>query len=357
MTALHPPLIVDVETGTPYQVHIQRGLRHRLASLLPPLLKGEQLALLADAQVYQLYGEALRQELEGAGYRVPVFTFPPGEAHKTADTWLAMLHFLSQEGLDRGDALVALGGGITGDLAGFAAASYLRGIPFIQVPTTFLACVDSSVGGKTGLNLPRGKNLAGAFHQPAAVFCDTQTLESLPGQIYEEGVAEAIKTAVIGDPTLFDLLGEKDFSTEEVLRRCVSLKASIVAEDEKEAGLRMVLNLGHTPAHAIEAQSDYRIRHGRAVAMGLLMVTRGAEAAGYAEEGTAKALLALLEIHGLAEPCPYSLDQLAPYIKGDKKRRGQRLTLILPRRIGQVQAVDLPLDQALALLKSGWEAS
>ncbi|HPF19030.1 MAG TPA: 3-dehydroquinate synthase [Bacillota bacterium] len=346
---------VTVHTEPAYSVRIGPGLLGRLGELLPSVLPGCKIAVITDDVVSRLYGPAAEASLKEAGYPVSTFVFPNGEAQKTLSTFGAMLDFLSEEGFDRSDGILALGGGVTGDMAGFAAACYLRGIRFVQVPTTFLAAVDSSVGGKTGINLNRGKNLAGAFYQPQAVFCDTDVLHTLPDEIYDEGTAEAVKCAVIGDPTLFGLLGKASFSEEEVIRRCVALKASVVEQDEKEEGLRAILNFGHTLGHAIEVCSNYTLRHGRAVALGMIAVTRAAEKSGFAEKGTLDALRQVLEVRKLWGSVNEDPERLLAAVGADKKKRKDRLTLVLPRRIGACEPVSMNLDEAKTLLRAGLE--
>ena len=346
---------VIVNTDLAYPVRIGPGLLGKLGELLPSVLSGCKIAVITDDVVDRLYGPSVEASLKVAGYPVSKFVFPNGEAQKGLTTFGAMLEFLAEEGFDRSDGILALGGGVTGDMAGFAAACYLRGIRFVQVPTTFLAAVDSSVGGKTGVNLSRGKNLAGAFCQPQAVFCDTDVLKTLPHEIYAEGTAEAVKCAVIGDPILFELLGKTSFSEEEVIRRCVTLKASIVEQDEKEEGLRALLNFGHTLAHAMEICSEYTLRHGRAVALGMIAVTRAAEKSGFAEKGTLNALRHVLEIRGLWGPVEWDAEHLLSAIGADKKKRKDRLTLVLPRRIGACELVSLNLEEAKTLLRTGLE--
>ena len=346
---------VTVHTDPPYTVRIGPGLLGRLGELLPSVLSGCKIAVITDDVVDRLYGPSVEASLKEAGYPVSKFVFLNGEAQKTLGTFGSMLDFLAEEGFDRSDGILALGGGVTGDMAGFAAACYLRGIRFVQAPTTFLAAVDSSVGGKTGINLNRGKNLAGAFYQPQAVFCDTDVLQTLPGEIYAEGTAEAVKCAVIGDPILFGLLDKASFSEEEVIRRCVTFKASVVEQDEKEEGLRAILNFGHTLGHAMEVCSNYTIRHGRAVALGMIAVTRAAEKSGFAEKGTLDALRQILEIRGLWGSIEWNPEHLLSAVGADKKKRKDRLTLVLPRRIGACEPVSMNLDEAKALLRTGLE--
>lgn len=359
-------IVQTVQTDPPYPILIGPGLHKTLADALPSALAECKIAVVADDTVARLYEADVRASLEAAGHAVSLFTFPAGEESKTLQTLERLLEFLAEQQLDRGDLILALGGGVTGDLAGFAAAVYLRGIRFAQAPTTLLAAVDSSVGGKTAVNLSRGKNLAGAFWQPVAVICDTDALSTLPDELYAEGIAEAIKCAIIGDPDLFDMLRHpvpRGSDVEaEMIRRCVAFKADIVAQDEKEQGLRALLNFGHTVAHAIERCSGYRIRHGQAVARGMVIATRAAETDGFAEKGTTGVLQAVLDVHGLGSnpgrggrPMEaLNPDDLLEAIGSDKKKRGERITLVLPRRVGACELVSMPLQDAKHFLKKGF---
>ena len=245
--------------------------------------------------------------------------------------------------------IVALGGGVVGDLAGFAAASYLRGIRFIQVPTTLLAAVDSSVGGKTAIDLPAGKNLAGAFCQPSLVLCDTDTLNSLPLDIFRDGCAEVIKYGVLYDPKLFAHLEEKglSFDREAVITRCVELKRDVVMEDEFDTGARMKLNLGHTVGHGVEAKSHFAISHGKAVAIGMAIVSRASACA------DTPRIVALLEQFGLPTRTDYSADDLFSYTLSDKKRSGGTVNLIIPRAIGDCAIVPTKVESLKSFIQAG----
>ncbi len=353
-------------TDPPYPVIIGSGLLSSLDQLLPASLQGCKIAIVADNTVAALYGSAVEASLSAGGHAVSMFSFTPGEESKTLDTLGRILEFLAEQELDRSDAVLALGGGVTGDLAGFAAASYLRGINFVQVPTTLLAAVDSSVGGKTAVNLSKGKNLAGAFWQPVSVICDRDTLNTLPAEIYAEGIAEAVKCGVIGDLQLFGLLRQPMFpgsdNESEIISRCIAFKADIVREDEREQGKRALLNFGHTVAHALELTSGYRIRHGQAVAYGMIVATRAAEKEGFAEAGTLRELQSVLEVHGLDSLAfDFNIsangflqqETLLEAMGADKKKRGDRITLVLPRRIGHCEPVKMSLEEARVFLKKG----
>ena len=244
---------------------------------------------------------------------------------------------------------------MVGDLAGFAAASFLRGIPFIQVPTTLLAAVDSSVGGKTAIDLPAGKNLAGAFYQPSLVLCDIDTLNTLPAETFRDGCAEVIKYCILYDPALFAHLLERglSFDREAVITRCVELKRDVVAQDEFDTGARMRLNLGHTVGHGIEAQSNFEISHGQAVAAGMAIVTRAGYALGICEQETRDAVLSVLRVFGLPVACKYRAEDLYRSALSDKKRSGGTVNLIVPRRIGDCVIRPTPVDEMQSFIQAG----
>ncbi len=348
---------VTVRASRTYDVQIGKGLLASagasLQSLLPP---PRTVMIVSDDTVFALWGETLTHSLSTAGYTVKHFVFPHGEASKNEHTLLSLWHALAEEGLTRTDCLAALGGGVVGDMTGFAAATYLRGIPFVQFPTTLLAMVDSSVGGKTGIDLPAGKNLVGAFNQPIGVFCDTDTLSTLPDDIFSDGCAEVIKYGYIGDPTLLSLL-EKDFSAdpEVVIARCVADKRDVVETDEHDTGKRQLLNLGHTAGHAVEACSNFAISHGSAVAIGMVLMTRAAIAAGLCEKNVLPHVIDMLTRYGLPTTCPFGASELAAVARKDKKRAGSRITLVLPTRIGESVLHPISVEDLEAFLARGTE--
>ena len=253
---------VKVQASKSYDVVIGNGILPCLGAYLGQVTQAKKIAVVSDSQVWPLYGKTVLNAL--AEYETFSYVFPAGEESKNGSTYLKLLNFLAENKLTRSDCLLALGGGVVGDLTGFAAATYLRGVDFVQAPTTLLAAVDSSVGGKTAIDLDAGKNLAGAFYQPSAVLCDLDTLNTLPENIFRDGCAEVIKYGVLYDEALFAHLEEKGlgFDQEEVISRCVELKRDVVAQDEFDRGERQKLNLGHTIGHGIEACSGYKISHG-----------------------------------------------------------------------------------------------
>lgn len=347
--------VVTVNASKRYDILIGSGLLSSLGAQARKLGKAEKVCLVSESTVFPLYGAAAVASLQSAGLAVSTFVFPAGEASKNGQTFLELLNFLAEQKLTRTDLIVALGGGVVGDLAGFCAASFLRGIRFIQVPTTLLAAVDSSVGGKTAIDLPAGKNLAGAFCQPNLVLCDIDTLNTLPTEVFQDGCAEVIKYGILYDRALFDHLVEHglNFDREAVITRCVELKRDVVAEDEYDTGLRMKLNLGHTIAHGIEAKSNFEISHGRAVAMGTAIISRSGAQMGLCPETVCGEILSVLQRFGLPTTVSYAPQELLTYTLSDKKRSGSIVKLIVPRQIGQCDIVPVSVDALLDWMKAG----
>ncbi|MEG1997765.1 MAG: 3-dehydroquinate synthase family protein, partial [Clostridiales bacterium] len=269
---------IEIAAAQPYTVSIGHGLLEQVGASIARLIPKGHAALISDDIVYPLYGECVSASLYGAGFVVSRYVLPHGEEHKKLVTVEGILDFLCASGISRGDFLVALGGGVMGDMAGLAAALYLRGIAYFQVPTTLLAAVDAAVGGKTAVNLGWGKNLAGAFHQPGGVFCDCDTFATLPAAIFADGVAEVIKYGMIADRELFEMAaaGKIASNIDAVVARSVSIKSDFINDDEYDRGKRQILNFGHTFAHGLEQVSDYRISHGRAVGVGMVMIAQAA---------------------------------------------------------------------------------
>ncbi len=346
---------VTVSASKQYEIRIGSGLLSGLGKAIRSLAAPKTVCLVSESTVFPLYGAAAVSSLESAGLNVVCFVFPAGEERKNGETYLELLNFLAQNQLTRSDWIVALGGGVVGDLAGFAAATYLRGIPFVQVPTTLLAAVDSSVGGKTAIDLPAGKNLAGAFYQPSLVLCDTDVLSSLPEDVFRDGCAEVIKYAILYDKAMFSSLEQTglDFDREQIITCCVQLKRDVVMVDEFDTGARMKLNLGHTVGHGIEAKSHFSISHGKAVAMGTAIVARAAAAMGMCPDADCKRIVSLLQQFGLPVATKYSASDLFQYALSDKKRSGGSVNLILPRSIGDCAIVPTPVQQLESWIQAG----
>ncbi|WP_283122759.1 3-dehydroquinate synthase [Anaerotignum lactatifermentans] len=349
---------VTVKTSATYEVLIGSGLLQKAGEAVKKVISPCKAAIVTDSTVVHLYEETVRKSLTEAGFSVCTFVFPAGEASKNIHTLSHLLEFLAKEEMTRTDMIVALGGGVTGDLAGFGAAVYLRGIPFVQIPTTFLAAIDSSVGGKTAVDLEAGKNLAGAFYQPKLVLCDTDVLQTLPEVVFADGIAEALKYGVLGDAALFEKIAGGDFrqDLEEIIETCVSMKRDVVEEDEFDTGKRQLLNLGHTFGHAIEQKSHFQMTHGHAVAIGMHLIAKAAEAKGIAEKGTAAAIAKALEQNQLPKETEFSPAEVAEGTLRDKKRRGGTIRFVFPKKIGACEIVKIPVEEVEALAKMAMES-
>ena len=347
---------IHVDLGSKsYDIEIERGLLKNVGSKIKRLLpKAEKAAIITDSNVGPLYASVLRQALEKEGLAVAVLTFKAGEESKNLNTLAALYDGLAEAGLTRSDMVIALGGGVTGDMGGLAAATFLRGIAFIQIPTSLLATVDSSVGGKVAVDLKSGKNLVGAFYQPKAVFIDPDLLQTLPVRYLHDGLAEVIKYGCIRDQVLFtklealqndtDLLDQVD----EIIETCCNIKARIVENDEFDTGERMLLNFGHTLGHAVEKTFHFdTFSHGEGVGIGMVLLTRQAEQLGMTEPGTAQKIADLLQKFKLPVSVEMKQQEVLNAIALDTKKRGSYLTLVLLKTIGEsflqkVAFTDLP---------------
>lgn len=340
---------VTVSASKTYDIKIAPGLLSSLGLEVALLGKVQRVCIVSDSNVWPLYGKAAEESLGNYGFTVTHFVIPAGESSKNGANFLELLNFLAKHQLTRSDLMVALGGGVVGDLTGFAASCYLRGIRFLQVPTTLLAAVDSSVGGKTAIDLPAGKNLAGSFYQPSLVLCDTDTLKTLPKSVFQDGCAEVIKYGVLYDEELISHLETHGlaFDREWVITRCVQLKRDVVAEDEFDTGERMKLNLGHTIGHGVEAASNFTISHGQAVAIGLSIACRACPCR------DTKRILSLLTAFGLPTGTLFSAEVLYAYTLSDKKRSGNTLNLILPLAIGDCVIHPYPIDKLQSFIQAG----
>lgn len=349
---------VTVKTSATYEVLIGSGLLQKAGEAVKKVISPCKAAIVTDSTVVHLYEETVRKSLTEAGFSVCTFVFPTGEASKNIHTLSHLLEFLAKEEMTRTDMIVALGGGVTGDLAGFGAAVYLRGISFVQIPTTFLAAIDSSVGGKTAVDLEAGKNLAGAFYQPKLVLCDTDVLQTLPEVVFADGIAEALKYGVLGDAALFEKIAGGDCrqDLEEIIETCVSMKRDVVEEDEFDTGKRQLLNLGHTFGHAIEQKSHFQMTHGHAVAIGMHLIAKAAEAKGIAEKGTAAAIAKALEQNQLPKETEFSPAEVAEGTLRDKKRRGGTISFVFPKKIGACEIVKIPVEEVEALARTAMES-
>lgn len=338
---------VTVQASKTYEVKIGHGLLDTLGQELANIASGKVL-IVTDENVAPLYLGRAYQSLKAAGFEVSTATVPAGEASKSAKYYVNLLERLAEKQLTRSDTVIALGGGVVGDLTGFTAASYLRGLRFVQIPTTLLAMVDSSVGGKTAINLSAGKNLAGAFYQPSLVLCDLDLLDSLPEDVFRAGCAEVIKTAILFDKNLFEHLWQNglNFDREAVITRCVECKRDVVCADEFDKGQRQLLNLGHTVAHAIEALTDFLLPHGYAVAIGCCMIARSLAA-------DAEKTVEIFETFGLPTKTEFSAPVLANAALSDKKRQGETITLVVQNTIGDCCLKTLPVEELTSVIKAG----
>ncbi len=341
---------IRVQTASAsYSVNIGQALLADVAATSLALAgKVSRVFLVTSPQIDHLWSASIREGFAAQNIPVGTLLIPAGEQHKRLSTLERLCEELAAHGADRDSLLIALGGGVIGDITGFLAAVYMRGIRFVQVPTTLLAQVDSSVGGKTGVNLAAGKNLVGSFHHPLAVFADIDTLGTLPARELRAGLQESVKAGVIRDAALFGymeenadriLAGDAD-ALQHVIEASVRMKAEVVGEDEREQGLRMILNFGHTVGHAIEAATGYKtLLHGEAIGWGMIAATRLAKRREMLPDGTAERIIALVHRYANLPPFEASASHLVALTSGDKKKRGGTLSFILPTRIGSVEIV------------------
>lgn len=329
---------INVNTSSSYPIYLGSGLLDdvysKFSKIFPPK---SRLLIISDTNVFRLYGKRVADSLQKGGFQIVSYVFPAGESQKQLSTINEIYQKLSENNFTRSDGIVALGGGVAGDMAGFAAATFLRGIPFAQIPTSLLAQIDSSIGGKTGIDLTFGKNLVGAFHQPSIVLVDPDTLQTLPSRYFCDGIGEAIKYGCILDSDLFDLVkdGIKKENLESMIFSCLNCKKQVVEKDEKDTGLRMILNFGHTLGHAIEKLDGYKnISHGEAVSMGMLLITRLSEKLGITDKGTSKQIYCALKHNGLPTNSSFALQDILQATVLDKKSFGNEIRLILLKHIG-----------------------
>lgn len=345
-----PELIARTATSD-YQVLIQQGALGRLGEVTAANCRGRMAVVVTDDQVAPLYLKQTCAALRSSGFTCASLVLPAGEKIKTMEYLSQLFSFFHEQGLSRIDPVIALGGGVIGDLAGFAAATYLRGVPLIQVPTTLLAQVDSSIGGKTAVDLPQGKNLVGAFYQPRAVVMDPILLHTLPRRRMSDGLAEVIKYGLIADLELLQQVEQKTFDLEWVVTRCVNIKIHVVTQDEKDSGERMLLNFGHTIGHALEKVTGYTgYSHGEAVAVGMVTAAEMGERLGLTQSGTAKRVRSLLSQYQLPLKAEVAFADLASAVHSDKKRLGGLIHFIFLRQAGEafIQPIEPEkLEQAL----------
>ncbi len=346
---------IDVRASRNYTVTVGSGLLCRAGELLRPLTDARRAAIVCGDIVRPLYADELVRSLERANFAPHILEIPHGEEHKTLGTYASLLERLSALGFTRRDLVVSLGGGVSGDIAGFTAATYQRGCGFAQIPTTLLAAVDASVGGKTALDLPGGKNQVGCFYQPLAVLCDPALFSTLPARELRCGMAEVVKCGVLFDREFFFSLraSAEDGDYETIVAQCVAFKRDLVERDELDLGERRLLNLGHSFGHAVESCSGFAVRHGEAVAIGMAMIARAAAARGLCTEETCGEIVSLLGALGLPVETEYPAEALAEAMKKDKKRQGGALPLIVPRELGRCEILSVPAEELVGWLHDG----
>lgn len=343
--------------GGVYDVIIGAGLLEHAGDTyrcLDGSSEGGTAAVITDDIVDGLYAPRLEASLKAAGYNTVKFVIPHGEASKNPEELFRIVNFLAENHLTGSDTVFALGGGVVGDITGFAASIYLRGIHFVQIPTTLLSAVDSSVGGKTAVDLPSGKNLAGAYYQPDLVICDYSVLDTLSDEIFADGMAEVIKYGAIYDKSLYPLLPDaRTKNIEKVIAKCVSIKSEIVGQDEKDKGIRQLLNFGHTFGHAIEKCSGYKISHGKAVAAGMAVMTEAAIKMNLCSDDCLDDLLKMIHAFGLPDKTDFSVEELYEALLSDKKRKGGTITLVVPSEPGRCILKKVSVQEAKEFLAAG----
>ena len=351
-------MIIKVNVSKGYEVKIGRGLLPEIGETLTRLLpKAEKAAIITDTHVGPIYAASVQDSLSAAGISSEIIELPYGEQHKNIDSYIQIMNRMAELTLTRTDAAIALGGGVIGDMTGFAAATFLRGISYIQIPTSLLAMVDSSVGGKTAIDLASGKNLAGAFCQPTAVLCDVSCLDTLPEYFLVDGLAEAVKAGILKLPDLFRHLSEKgkDFDREYVISQCIAMKRDYVEEDEFDTSVRRELNLGHTVGHAVEKYSNFTLSHGRGVSIGTAVIAGAAAAAGFCSLECAEKIVSTLKSLELPVHFDYPEEEIIRIMLNDKKRKGSALSFVVPLEIGHCRMHELNLNEIAGFLRPGFE--
>ncbi len=342
---------IKIKTSRNYEVIVGAGASLSIGAEISAISSPARILTVTDDNVAPLHADAFISLLPDNAEK-HIFILPHGEEHKSIETVVAILTYLKEHGFDRNDLIIALGGGVIGDMAAFAASIYMRGIDFINVPTTLLAQVDSSVGGKTGVDFGGAKNIIGTFYQPQLVICDTNFLNTLPDDIFSDGCAEVIKYAFINDPILLELIdsGIKN-NIESIVSRCVSNKNDIVSRDEFDRGERALLNFGHTIGHAVEELSGYKISHGKSVAIGMAVISQACEMMGICADGVYEKLVAVLTANSLPTSTEFTADAITDAVKNDKKKSGNEISVIVPLSISQTQIKKMSFDEFYALIK------
>ena len=355
---------LDIDTPQPYRVVIGTFLLEQAGGMVREVCdRAERVLIITDSNVEPLYAAPVRTSLSEAGFAVEVAVFEAGEERKRIETFSMLLERCAAFELTRGDVIVALGGGVVGDMAGFVAATYMRGIAFVQMPTTLLAMVDSSVGGKTAIDLAAGKNLAGAFWQPKLVLADVGCLGTLSDAQFADGCGEVVKHAAIADADLFAELEHTPLTpallktdldrVAWLIARNIDIKRAVVVADERESNLRKLLNFGHSIGHGVEAAEHYRLGHGTCVGIGMVAIVSASETAGVCHAGTAARIAALLAAHGLSLSFDVTADAVYDEALHDKKRTGSSIDLVVLREIGAAALAPTPLDEFRRIIEVG----
>lgn len=329
-------MILKVNASTKYDIVIEKGSRHKIGELAKQIISPCKALVVTDDNIPEKHSTDVIISLNNSGYKTFLYKIPNGEKSKSITEYAKILEFMAENTFSRKDLVLAVGGGVVGDLSAFVASTYMRGVKFINLPTTLLSCIDSSVGGKTGINLPHGKNLVGTFYQPSLVVCDSEYLSTLPVDIFKDGLGEAIKYGIM-DKAVWEILkmGVND-NIDAFIYECLRIKKEVVEKDEKEGGLRQVLNLGHTFGHAIETLSNYTILHGFAVSKGLAIMARYALKNGDITPYEQKEILSIMDKYQIDYSCPYDLEQMKEVIQRDKKASGGSVNLVCIKGIGKI---------------------
>lgn len=340
-----------VSTDKPYDILIGRDLLKDAGAYISQRIPSCHLYVITDSTVNSIYAQVVMTSLMEHGYRVSKVVFPSGEHSKNLSTYSNILEAMADEGINRSDGIVALGGGVVGDMAGFVASTYMRGISYVQIPTTYMAAVDASIGGKTSINLLSGKNLVGSFWQPSLVLCDYKTFDSLPRTKLADGIAEAVKCAVVAEDSLISPIMEHNF--EYVIERCISIKKSVVEVDERDTGLRQILNFGHTIGHGLEKLSAFSIPHGHAVAKGMVIEARAAYRLGLTDMDISGELTDIFTKLDFDLSVDYSLEELYRFALMDKKISGDKITVVIPESIGKCRLQKISLSELRKFIELG----
>ncbi len=346
--------IVNVNASRNYNILIKNNLIDNCGGYIRDITNAKNAVIITDDIVDALYSAKVEKSLSDNGFCAFKYVLPNGEDSKSAKNFISILNFLANSKISRSDIIVALGGGVVGDLSGFVASSYLRGIEFVQIPTTLLSMVDSSVGGKTAINLDAGKNLAGAFYQPSLVLCDPVALDTLPDNIFADGCAEVIKYGIINDRPLFEKLkGGIKNNIQDIIENCIKNKRDIVNIDERDTGIRQLLNLGHTIAHTIEQNSGFAISHGSAVAIGMYYVGKISNKMGYLTIKELEEIKSILELYSLPTDCPFTPEEIYRVAISDKKVATGSINLVIPFSIGDTRLLKVEINKLMQILEMG----